>query len=112
MDPNNAQQPNVQPVQQAVTEPVQQPAMPEAAPKSKNRKGIILIVILLLLVLGTGFYVLFAKRELNTTQKTSTDNTSIVVPTVPTVTPATAEQVNVETPDANLDSIEKDIQGL
>jgi hypothetical protein len=50
---------------------------------------------------------------MNNVQKTSTQNTSVVIPTVtPTVVPATVDQINVASPDADLKSIENDVQGL
>lgn len=140
MDPNNNQPINTnpfgQPVQQdapAPVQPMQQPssaptptvvpppviptAAPEPmpqAPKNSSRKGIILLIILLILVLGMIAYVLFVKNRLNTAQKAATDNTSTVIPTTtaPTTIPATAEEINVASPDADLKAIEDDVQGL
>lgn len=138
MDPNNNQPTNTNPLgQPAVPQPVgtpfsspvppvQQPPPAPAptittpaptpqAPKSAGKKGIILIIILLILIVGMGFYVFFVKNQLNTIRKSSTDNTSTVIPTVtiaPTVTPASVDEINVASPDADLKGIEKDVQGL
>lgn len=101
------------------TPPTQTPT-PEAAiqsPEKKGKKGAILLLILLILVLGMGAYVLFAKDKLNTSSKTPTTDTSLVVPTVitsptATPTPASVEQLIVESPETDLSGIEKDLQGL
>lgn len=136
MDPNNGQEPNIQTPSQPAVPPVQQPApiptqtppnpvsaaSPPMAQVSKNgsKKGIILLLLLIILALGMGSYILFAKNQLNTTQKTSSEsNTSTAIPTstiVPTeaivISPAAADDVNVASPDADLKSIEKDLQEL
>lgn len=142
MDPNNNQPINTNPFGQQVTpEPVVNPTpMPESAvqqptpavpppaptvtaapvtapvpetPKNGSKKGIILLIILLLLILGLGTYVFFVKNQLSTAKKTSTQNTSTAIPTiVPTATPATIEEINVASPDADLKTIETDVQGL
>lgn len=136
MEPNNNQPINTNPLEQApASQPVPTPSVASApptpqatsspapapvsvpvpeTPKSGSKKGIILIVILLILILGIGYYVFFAKNQLNTAQKKSIDNTSTVIPTaiVPTATPATVDEVQVASPDADLNGIEKDIQGL
>jgi len=140
MDPNNNQPINTnpfgQPVQQpAIPQPVatpfsspvpsaQQPTpiptpVPDAptpipqAPKRGSKKGIILLIILVILVLGMTVYILFVKNQLNTARKTATDNTSIAIPTTtPTAIPATVDEINVASPDADLKAIEDDVQGL
>lgn len=84
-------------------------------PKKGNKKVLSLLIILLILALGIGAYILFAKNQLDNVQKASTGNTSIVVPTptiAPTATPATADQINVESPLIDLSGIETDIQDL
>lgn len=109
----------ISPAQQAAApaptpEPVST-SMPPLAPKSGGKKGIILIVILLILALGMAFYVFFVKNQLKTAQKASTENTNIVIPTTtiqPTATPATVDEIEIASPDADLSDIEADIQGL
>ena len=61
-----------------------------------------------------GYYVFFAKNQLNTAQKASSNNKSAVIPTVtvPTITPATVDEVKIGSPEADLNGIEKDVQGL
>lgn len=138
MDPNNNQQQiNTQQAQQAAPAPLQQPvqasspsqapqpvmaATPEPTstpqapvPKAGSKKVLILMVILLILIVGAISYVLFAKNQLNNSQKTPAENTSLVIPTAtiaPTATPATVDNVNVDNPAADLNEIEKDVQEL
>ena len=137
MDPNSNQPINTNPLEQPVQQPVDvpvQPVQPPAsspmpapttpiisaepiaqAPKNKSKKGILLLIILIILILGMGFYVFFAKNQLNTAQKVTTGNTSTVIPTAtiaPTASPATADEVIVESPDADLKDVETDLQGL
>ena len=126
MDPNNNQPSATSPIQQPVPQPVSQPAAPvqsppptpvsgASGPKKGMGKGIILLIILLLLVLGIGGYILFAKNQLNNTQKTATDNTSSVLPSpTPTLVPTLApeEDLEVSSPEADLINIEADVKGL
>ena len=123
MEPNNNQlavsNPVAQPVDQIVPTEASVPAsnplvasVPEG-PKEKNNKVIILLVILLLLVIGMIAYILFAKGQLNKTQKTTIDNSSLVLPsptTVPTLTPE--EDLEVSSPQADLLELEADVKGL
>lgn len=125
MDPNNNQPINNEPVLQAapapvksvptpITEPVIPTPIPQA-PKSGGKKVITLLVILIILALGIGSYVLFVKNQLSNQQKVSTENTSVIIPSptiTPTPTPATVDEINVASPDADLNEIEKDLQGL
>lgn len=142
MDPNNnLQQPGTQPVQPvaptiqqpaqqpmnqpAANQPLQQPvsvppptpaAMPpvQESPRNGGKKGLILILILLILVLGMAYYVFFAKQRINNIQKTSTENTTIAIPTITTLpaAPSSVDEVSVENPEADLKEIENDLQGL
>lgn len=122
MDPNNNQPINTSPLGQPVApQPnVAPPPVPEPVPtpmpgipRNGSKKGIILIIILLILALGMAFYVFFVKNQLSNKQKTSAENTSIVIPTITaTATPATVDQVSVASPDADLKAIESDVQGL
>lgn len=138
MDPNNnTQQPiNTNPMQAlesavpaAVTPPTTPPVTPPTtpaepvapvaplpqAPKSKSKKGLMLLIIIVLLIIGMGSYILFANNRLDFTQKTTTENTSAVIPTataIPTPPPPVIEDINIASPDADLKSIESDLQGL
>ena len=129
MDPNNDQPSAASPIPQPVSQPaapVQSPpptpvseagsvSSEASAPKKGMGKGIILLIILLLLVLGIGGYILFAKSQMNNTQKTATDNTSSVLPSpTPTLVPTLApeEDLEVSSPEADLINIEADVKGL
>lgn len=108
------QEPTPTPIQTAPATPAAT-AVSSPTPKNGGKKIIALLIILLILALGIGGYVLFAKNQLKSAQKISTENNTSVVPTEtiePTVTPATIEGLNVENPDADLKTIESDLQGL
>jgi hypothetical protein len=107
-----AQQPVPPVVPPAVPTPVSVPT-PEA-PRSNGKRLIALIVILLILILGMCSYLFFVKNQLNTAQKSSIESTSVVIPTIilPTATPATVDDINVASPDADLKTIEVDAQSL
>jgi uncharacterized protein HemX len=108
----------VPPMQQPSQAPIPAPTVPTftpQVPKSGSKKGIILLIILIILILGMGFYVFFAKNQFNTAQKATTDNTSTVIPeatTAPTAIPATVDEIIVASPEADLNAIENDVQGL
>lgn len=108
------QEPTQDPIQTVPVTPAATP--PPPTPKSGGKKIIALLIILVILALGMGGYVFFAKNRLNSIQKTSIENsTSTAIPTetiAPTLTPATVEELNVESPDADLKIIEGDLQGL
>lgn len=141
MDPNNLQQ-NTQPIQQPINNPLQQepvaqpsqpvpptapaspeppvppvtptitPSAPPQTPKGGSKKGILLLIILIILILGMGYYVLFAKKQLN---KAPVNNATTAIPTAtiaPTAAPETIESIDVSSPDADLNAIEQDLQGL
>jgi len=129
MDPNNNQPINTNPLEQAAPQPVATPPSTQStpvaptpettvlaeAPKVKGKKAIILLVILLLLVVGMIAYVLFAKNQLNKTQKTTADNSSVAIPSPsPTLVPTLApeEDLEVNSPEADLLEIDADIKGL
>ena len=57
-------------------------------------------------------YVFFAKNQLNNKQNLSTSNTTAPTTTVLTPTPVTVDQVNVESPAADLNGIDRDVQAL
>ncbi|MDZ4228470.1 MAG: hypothetical protein U1E54_04470, partial [Candidatus Levybacteria bacterium] len=89
MDPNNNQPINTNPLGQPAPQPVATPVQPmqppaptpvapppaepvavaaepiTQAPNNKSKKGILLLAILIILILGMGFYVFFAKNQLN-----------------------------------------------
>lgn len=92
-----------------------QPTMTPQAPKSGSRKGPMLLVLLLILVLGMVAYVMLANKQINTAKKAATQSTSVVIPTVtiqPTATPASVEQLNVTSPETDLNGIDTAVQGL
>jgi uncharacterized protein HemX len=108
----------VPPVQPTTGIPPMPPIMPTTMSQNPPKKGSklpVLLVILLILILGMGGYVMFAKNQMNTQQKVATENQNTVIPapTVqPVVTPATVDDVNIASPDADLNSLDKDVQGL
>lgn len=123
MDPNNNQPIGTNPQQPVAPKPVAtpplQPVAPDAPqnadgnPKKVVGKGIILIVILILLVVGMAAYILFAKIQMNSSQKTTTDNSSSVMPSptaVPTLAPE--EDLEVASPEADLIDLEADVKAL
>lgn len=117
MDPNNNQPVGANPIQQPVApQPAATlpPVQPDA-PKKGMGKGIILLVILLLFVFGMAAYILFAKNQMNSNQKTTGDNNSSVLPsptatTVPTPNPE--NDLEAASPEADLIDIEADVKGL
>lgn len=128
MDPNNNQPIETNSTAQSIPQPATAPMSPQAptpvaptpapstppqAPKGKNSKIIIILVILLLLVVGIVAYVLFAKNLMNNSQKTTTDNSSTVLPT-PTLIPTLApeEDLEVSSPEADLLEIDADVKAL
>jgi len=140
MDTNNTEntqmnqsQTNTQPIAQDAPQPVTEqvaPPQPTAstsvstpnvsneenyAPKKSHKKIVILLVILILMILGMGAYLIFYK-DVMSNQKAASAKNEIVVPTV-TLTPTIAipdnvEDVQVESPDADINALEKDAQGL
>lgn len=130
MDPNNNQPINTNPLgQQSPSQPMTtpSPATPPAQPSQpagdqnipvaskSNKRIIILLVILVLLIAGMGFYVFFVQKQLNITQKTSTENASVVIPTatpIPTVTPTSIDEVEIASPEADLNEIENEVGNL
>lgn len=95
-------------------EPIITSAPVPQTPKTGGKKGIVLLIILILLIIGMGLYVFFANNQLQSSKKASIDNTSTVIPTamVPTSTPAAADEIDVESPETDLNAIEGDVQGL
>jgi len=132
MEPNNNQpfqpmntNPLGQPVAPQPVAPPPSPIPPEQQPTpgsiipdnpgQGNNKGILLLIILIILIAGMGYYAMFAKNQINTDQKVATENKTTVIPAAtptPEVTPATVEEVNIASPDADLNGIQTDVQGL
>lgn len=119
MDPNSNQSINTQQTKQVTPTPVQSNPVPTPpspipqAPKSGGKKVIALLIILIIFALGMWGYIIFVKNRINNQQKRSAENTSVIIPTItPTPTPASVEEIDVASPDADLNNIEKDIQGL
>lgn len=125
MEPNNSQPIQTSPIQEPAPQPVQPtnptPVVPPnltpiatpEAPKGKGNKAIILLVILLLLAVGIIVYILFAKSWMSNTQKATTDNNSVIIPTptlVPTLTPE--EDLEVNSPEGDLLELDADVKTL
>ena len=126
MDPNSSQPLETNPVAQMAPQsvavpptqptplaPTPAPELSPESPKARKSKVTILFVIILLLVVGMIAYVLFAKYQLNKTQKTATDNSSVVIPSpspslIPTLAPE--EDLEVSSPEADLLEIDADIK--
>ena len=86
-------------------------AMPET-PKKKGGKTVALLIILLLLVLGMAAYIMFAKQQVSKTDESVTDtNVSTPAPTIePTIAPE--QDIEISSPEADLQNIETDVNGL
>lgn len=111
---------------QTVAAPPVQPAAPVVPqnvaenPKKGGRKKIILLILILILIIGMGVYILFAKSQLNNIQKTSTNTTAPIqqspgtqgekIPSVPK--PTSQDDLNIESPEADLQGLEAEINGL
>jgi uncharacterized protein HemX len=107
----------VPPMQPTPGIPPMPPVMPVTMAQNPPKKGskLPLLLILLLLAIGIGAYVIFAKNQINNEKKAATQIQSTVIPTPtvqPEVTPATVDDVNVASPDADLKTLDKDVQGL
>lgn len=115
---NQAQQPQVQPV--SASNEMVQPQSISQSPKKGNGKGTILLILLLLLIIGIAVYALFAKNQLNHMQKTSTDTTAPIPQSpgigggkAPSISPSTPQDgLNIDSPESDLQGIEKDVSGL
>ncbi len=122
MEPNNTQQQNTQlnqPVQTA--DKSMQPTVDTATPIAKDtgagsKKRLYLVIIMILLILGMGAYLIFAKNQLNNAQKSALNSRTVnpvAKPTItPTVAPTRIEDINIASPEADLNQIDKDVQGL
>lgn len=138
MDPNTNQpletaspiNPVMQPQTQPQAQPLDQPTptginmspnpnptpTPTSLPQNpvkKSNKTIILLIILLLLSIGMVAYILFAKNQLNNTQKATTDSSKVVIPS-PTLSPTLTPEADLEvsSPEADLLQVEADVQAL
>lgn len=136
---NNQQ---TQPIQAGQSAGIQQPAATQVPPPSpattmpapsalpptsytstetdKNNSGggkkriAVLLIILIIVILGMGAYVLFARYQLDT-KNPPYGNTVNILPTAtvaPIPTPASVEEIQIEDPAAELDSLDKDVQEL
>lgn len=107
MDPNNNQVNNAQQFQN----------IPQ---NTKNNKGIILLIIMLVLIVGILAYILFAKNQLNYSQKTSVGTSSnSALPTAPPISEspsasaaASQNDLNISSPDSDIQSLENQAQSL
>jgi hypothetical protein len=59
-----------------------------------------------------GYYVFFARNQLNSSQKDSSNNSTVAIPTITEAIPATIDEVNISSPGAEINEIEKDLEGL
>lgn len=99
MEPINNQQIN--------TDPAQQPVVNQT-PNKGNGKGTMLLIIILFLIEGMGGYIIFANKELNSTEKNPTNQTITTVVTV-TPTPTTSpDDLTVEDPETDIKGLEED----
>lgn len=121
MEPNNNQQINTpqmqQPFPQAVPPPIQIP-QPQN-PKKRYGKGTILFIIILLLILMISVYLLYAINELKNTQEMSSNNSTVILPSYappPSPTPSPKEEdiedIDVESPEADLQLLDADVKDL
>lgn len=121
MEPNINQKEGINQIPQTAPQPVQAPQQPAAtaaqnlseSPKQGLGKGVILIIILLVLVLGIAAYILFAKAQINKNQKTTAENTSLVLPS-PTLVPTLApeEDLEIGSPEEDLSDLDVDVVAL
>ena len=108
----------VPPIQPTPGIPPMPPVMPVSMTENPPKKGSklpLLLVILLLLIIGVGAYVMFTKNQISSEKKAATQTQSTVIPTPtvqPEVTPASVDDVNVASPDADFNTLDKDVQGL
>lgn len=126
MDPNNNQplgtnplaQPAPQPIAVSTTQPTPDstspaPTLSSDGPKGKSNKVVILLVILLLLAVGMIAYAMFAKNQMSNTQKSTTGDSSAVMPSptlAPTLTPE--EDLEINSPEGDLMELDADLKGL
>jgi hypothetical protein len=108
----------VPPIQPTQDNPSMPPVMPVTITQNPPKKGSklpLLLIILFLLIICMGAYVMFVKNQISNEKKVATQIQSTVIPTPtvqPEVTPATVDAVNVASPDADLNTLDKDVQGL
>jgi uncharacterized protein HemX len=117
-----ASQPLTQPVE-SIPNPPTQPVMNESTsqastglsetPKKKSGKGLVLLLILLLLIVGMACYMFFVKNQITKEEKANSESTIIVTPeptATPTLTPE--EDLEIESPEADLQDLNTDSEGL
>jgi hypothetical protein len=115
--PASAATAQTMPVAPITPTPVTAPEpMPTVTPKSSGGgKGLALLIILLVLVLGLAAYVFFVKNQINIEQKSANNIKDVVVPTAtmtPIPTPASVDEIQVEDPTTDLNSLDTDVSGL
>lgn len=95
--------------------PVQSTPPTQNSQKVHSSKMLILLMILFVLVVGMVAYMYFAKQQSNVLQTNPGENTTIVAPSptvVVTPTPASVEEIMIETPETDLQDLDSDLQGL
>lgn len=142
MDPNSNNQPinanlSEQPVvPQSATQPViaQEPIQPTPIPtppmqptqtnatpiagqefpggSKNNRKIVILMILLILIILGIAGYVFFARNQLSQQASTNSSTVAPIISIEPTATPVSIDEIEIASPEADLELIENDVQGL
>lgn len=110
MDPNINQPLTGTQVQQAPTQPAE-------TPKKGHGKVLILLFLLLLLIAGMAVYILFVQNQAKNVKNTIGENSTVVPSSIPSptesVSPSPAQDdLNIENPQADLQGIEADVQGL
>lgn len=106
---------------QAVTNnPISQPTTPPVAPEANvqqksDGKGIILLLIIFVLIIGMIGYIIFANTQMNNINKQSTENSTYVAPSptaIPSPTPTEEEELEIEDPEKDLMQLDTDVQAL
>lgn len=120
MEPNNSQQTNTPQMQQPVPQALPIQMVQPQIPKKGNGKRIILLILILLLLIEVGVYILSVKNQSDNTKEASTDydiNTVLPTPTYAAPSPSVSEStsrddLNVESPEADLQLLDNDVSGL
>lgn len=113
---NPVTQPQVQSVSTEVNTPPTSTPTPMGMPQNpekKNNKTLILLIILLILTIGMVTYILFAKNQMNKAQKVTVDSSNVLIPS-PTLSPTLAPEndLEVSSPEADLQNLENDVNAL
>lgn len=128
INPANSATPNIvnSPIQQPLQEsqnPVQGPQLmqtPAQSPVTKNGgKGTILLIIILLLIIGISFFIIFTKNQTSKAPEvmtTESNTQSTTLPAIPSPTsveaPTSLDDLDVSSPDADIQGLESATQGL